>query len=107
METATISINGGREVPIKEFQEKLSGMLTEKAMDEYPNLKDFFAEVDKKEEEISEMGRRSMTALIPIVHQPAQIKMPLNWPISCLRQSTKTSRKPKPCSLNMTKWLNC
>lgn len=53
MEKATISVNGGPEVDFDVFQKVAGKFLEDKAMDQYPNLKEFFAEVDRREEEIS------------------------------------------------------
>jgi len=45
----TISINGGPEVSMDTMRQALDHIKSA----EYPNLKEFFAEVDKREEEIS------------------------------------------------------
>lgn len=49
MDDTTISINGGPEVNMDVMREALNQIKGS----EYPNLKEFFAEVDVKEEEIS------------------------------------------------------
>lgn len=53
MENTTISVNGGREVSFDEFQEACEKIVKKSALDQFPGLREFFCEIDRREEEIS------------------------------------------------------
>lgn len=54
-EESTISFNGGPEIPVGLFQEAASTVVRKAAEQQFPNLQEFFAEVDRREDEISEI----------------------------------------------------
>lgn len=53
MSDTTVSINGGPEVPFDVFKQAAGKIIQNNAQEQYPNLQEFFGEVDKREEEIS------------------------------------------------------
>jgi septation ring formation regulator EzrA len=58
----TVSINGGPEVTMDVLREALDKVVGNAAADQFPNLKVFFAELDRREEEITAI-REEMNAV--------------------------------------------